>query len=126
MFLLNQNWFKRQDAKHKYLIKRLKLGQQYKILNTRLQSEIRDEEPTALGNLGGIANLLRGLDKDQIGELADRFLGSDEPAGSPDVGNTLLDFANQNPEIVQGLLEGITKRKKQEVESSPDGVTYLS
>lgn len=76
-------------------------------------------EKSIVGSLGGIASLaplLRGLDSDQIGALIDTFVGGgreegegEDRGGSMDL---LLEFAEKNPEIVKGLLEGITKGVK--------------
>jgi hypothetical protein len=76
-------------------------------------------EKSPLGALGGVASLaplLRNLDGDQIAALADTFLGGGRGGGEGEgEGGTmdmLLDFAEKNPDVVKGLLEGITKGAK--------------
>jgi len=104
LWIINQNWFKRQEVKYRYQMRRAKLSQKYK-------TPVKEEKST-LGVIGDLAPLLRNLDSDQIGALADRFLGGDIDTGAE--GNALdglLSFAQDNPEIVNGFLKGLNSGK---------------
>lgn len=99
--MIQINWTKRQEIKYRYQLKRAKQ-------TAKLKTPVK-EQPTMLSNLGGLLPILKNLDADQIGILADRFLGEPE-SGSDDVVGSLIDFASNNPEVVEGFLKGIGAR----------------
>lgn len=114
----NNNWFKRQNfkvqvanvkAENKLKIKKLEreLG-----INTTSKSvsSLSTDTPNILSSL---APILKNLDGDQLKGLAEQFLPEAAEETEPDgIGGMLLNFAQENPEIVEGLLQGITKGKE--------------
>jgi len=63
---------------------------------------------------GNLLDVLKNLNGEQIQGLADKFLSSnedqeyDQPA--PTTIESLLEFANNNPEIAQQFLSGMSKK----------------
>jgi len=115
--LNNTNWFKRQNWK--FQAQNIKAENKLKLKKLErelgLQQSMKSQ-PEALGasNSSGIsllsdlAPLLSKLDGDQLSALAERFLpeGGGEEAGG--VSGALLNFAQENPEVVQGIIKGIS------------------
>ena len=100
MWILNQNWFKRQEVKYRYQLKRAKLSK-------KISVPVK-EEPTTIGTLGQLLPLLKNLDGDQISALADRFLGEGDASGiEGDALGGLLQFAEKNPSLVKSFLDGL-------------------
>lgn len=112
VWLINQNWYKRQEFKYKYLLKRQRLSAKGKIAPHQIP-----EEKSALGTLSSLIPLLKNLDADQLGALVEKFTGEGpEPEGESSI-DMLMGFAEKNPEIVQGLIEGLTKGKTDQTEN---------
>lgn len=99
--MLNNNWFKRQKCKYDYQLKRAKLSR-------KISAPVQ-EEPGAFDNLKTILPLLKGLDSDQIGALADRFLGGGEEIIETG-GGGLLD--NIPKPLIDAFMKGITDKSK--------------
>jgi len=97
LWIVNQNWFKRQEVKYKYQMKKAKLKQKYK-----LQDQELDEKPSTIQSLGQLAPLIKKLDQDQIQGLIDTFTG-DEP--EEDSISSLMPLA-------QSVLQGLNSNKK--------------
>jgi len=106
--MLQINWTKRQQIKYNYQLKRAKM--------TKKLKEPVKEEPTIAGSLGTLAPLLKNLDGEQIGSLVDKFTGNnydDEPLGGG-LTDGLINFVQDNPEVVQKFLGGINKDGEKE------------
>lgn len=117
----NHNKFRYADVKHQHSLEYMHAKDQIDAKRfKRKQSAISvtevPKEKSILGSVGGIAQLaplLKNLDGDQIATLADMFLGGgrggggdyEEGGGTMDM---LLDYAEKNPEVVKGILEGIS------------------
>ena len=130
----NHNKFRYADLQHQHSLDYMAAKDQIDAKRFRRKQEaIRvneiPREKSALSSAGGIvslAPLLKNLDGDQISALADMFLGGSRGGGEEysEGGGTidmLLDFAEKNPEVVKGLLEGITKGVKGGVEKQETG-----
>ena len=111
----NANWFKKESFKTKNKSieaeNRLRMKKLERDLGLKA-SPAPKEQPGMFDTIKDLAPLLKGLDSDQIGALADRFLGGSEGAaeGSAESGgisDVLLDFAENNPEMVQSFLKGV-------------------
>lgn len=116
----NNNWFKKENFK----IQKSNVLAENKLKLRKLEKEMglnptkggKTEEKSALNKLGGLADLLpllKVLDEDQLSALVDRFIGSggeeteyDEEEG---LVGTLMGYAEEHPDVVKGLLEGISK-----------------
>lgn len=126
----NYNKFKFAEIKHQhsldYMFKKDQIdAKRFKRKQTAIVVPTAPEK-SVTGTLGGIAQLaplLKNLDSDQISGLIDTFIGGrdkrefyedEEEEGGAGGGsmNMLLDFAEKNPEVVQGLLQGLTKGAK--------------
>ena len=103
IWLINQNWFKRQEVKYKYKLRELKERGKQKLPKNA------PESPSLLGNAGTLLNLVRGLDPDQIGTLIDIVGGNETPESG---GDFLTDLVQNNPELVQSFINGLTKGNK--------------
>jgi len=110
----NNNWFKRQQwkldagnikAENKLRLKKLEKDMG---LNTRASKKEAEELPQ--GNLlGQLAPLLKNLDGETLKSLADTFLPNSIEEEAPEgISGALLNFAEENPEIVNGILQGIS------------------
>ena len=118
----NNNWFKKENFKmEKSLVmskNKLSLRKLEKEMGLIPSKNITPVEGKgALGTLTDLAPLLKNLDADQLGGLIDKFVGggeSGEGEGEGDLTSILMDYATKNPEMVQGLLEGLTKGKPTE------------
>lgn len=108
--LLNHNWFKREDAKYKYYLKRQKQGQ--KLKNNPIPPPGNPPQ-TPLTGVGNILNLVKNLDSDQIEMLKDVVLGGGEPQSElGELGGLLENPVIQN--AIKGFLEAKTKDGEKE------------
>jgi len=121
MYMMQYNWTKRLDLKHKYLIKRYDLSQKKKLPISSVPDPV-----SPLSSVSQLLPLLKNLDGDQIGSLVDTFTGGgyEEPLPKNEgITDTLLAFAEENPEVVKGILGGLTSGKKTEQEQIPEFTT---
>lgn len=100
-WMLNHNWFIRQDARHKYLIKRYKLKQDYGLLN----KQTANKQKTGGLDLVKIAKDI-GLESDQIQNILDSLKdqSDEEEEGS------ILE--NIPPELIDSFIQGISNKKE--------------
>ena len=119
----NNNWFKRQNfklqatnikAENKLKLKKLErdLGISHS-KNTGSDKEALSFAPESTNLLASLAPILKNLDGDQLKDLADRFLPQAEEYEPEGLAGTLLNFAEDNPEIVEGLLKGLSGKQDQ-------------
>lgn len=114
--LWQMNWFKRENFKMQktniMAENRIKLKQLERELGlTKIKNPMPPESKPDM--LGSLAPLLSKLDGDQLAGLAERFLpaqGEDVEEGG--IGGMLLNFAQENPEMVEGLLKGVSGKLK--------------
>jgi len=111
------NYFKRENFKFALKNKQKEYNLNFKKLERDLglkgSKSVSVDEPdnSVLGNVGGLLKVLKGLEPDQIGALADRFLNPEEvESGQDDLLGTLSNFAANNPEMVNGFLQGLSKK----------------
>ena len=117
--LNNSTWFKKENFKiqKKTLMdeNRIKLKRLERELGLQASPNMPYQEPRSALDVGGdLLGVLKNLDSDQVKGLAAKFLNPDEPAydaPESDITSTLIDYATKHPEVVQGLLEGVTKGK---------------
>ena len=118
--LIQKGWETRQKIKYKYQVKRAKMSNKLK----------RDLTPPptvseTIKGAGNVAGLLKNLDSDTLQDLADRFLGgSDEDlaGGSGSTLDLLMGFAEENPDVVKGLIQGLgSGSKKLKEQEQPFG-----
>jgi len=118
--LNNSTWFKKENFKiqKKVLMdeNRIKMKRLERELGLKNAAPVEYTEPrNTLDVAGDILPILKNLDGEQIKGLAGIFLGNDDErdydAPEPDLTSMLVDYATKNPEVVQGLLNGITKPK---------------
>jgi len=118
LWMVNQNWYKRQKMKYNYQVKRAKLSQKLKV-PVKEDKGILDQATQWLP-------LLRGLDGDQIGELADRFLGGGGEEISQASGGLEGILDNIPPEMINSFLKGLSKKDEtkavEQVEAFPNQV----
>jgi hypothetical protein len=111
----NNNWFKKENFKmQRDIVKsenKLKLKKLEREMGLAKGSSEIKEKPTVIDNLGGVLNLVKGLDPEQISALADRFIGSEEEGGGSPI-DGLLEFAEKNPEVVKNFLDGLGSTKQ--------------
>ncbi|GAH57780.1 unnamed protein product [marine sediment metagenome] len=69
---------------------------------------VPEEAPSTLGTVANLLPLLKNLDPDQLGALVDKFVGGgEEVAPEGDLTGMLMDYVSRNPEMLEGLLEGL-------------------
>jgi hypothetical protein len=103
LMMINHNWFKRQEAKFSYDLKRARLNQKGKTIQKTKESSIGGDLISK-----ALPAILEHLAPDQIEDLADRFLsgGDGETSGL----GTILD--NIPPELIQSFLSGLKNKTK--------------
>lgn len=114
MYMLQYNWTQRLKLKHAYLIKRYDLASKKKIPASSVP-----EPASSLSNVSSLLPLLKNLDGDQIGSIVEAFTGAsggfEEPLPRNEgITDTLLQFAEENPDVVKGILGGLSGGKKTE------------
>ena len=70
------------------------------------------EKPTGSGTVAGLIPLLKDLDPDTIKTLIDLLGVSNEGESEGGLMDILTNFAEENPELVKGFLDGIGKAKE--------------
>jgi len=88
---------------------KIKLRKLEKDLGLSKARDIQPTEHSTISGLGSVLNVLKGLSPDQIGELADRFLGG-EIAEEGSQLDGLINFAEKNPELVSSFIEGLGQK----------------
>jgi len=119
--LMSHNWFKKERFKFEVFNLRKQNDLQLKKMarDMGLQSTPPHTKSTAAGsdNIGGLLELAKGLNPDQLGTIADIIqgrLGGGEGEGEviPEGLEGLVDFAIKNPDIVKGFISGANKGKE--------------
>ncbi len=116
MQMWQNGWFRKENFK----IQKSLVMAQNKLKMRKLEKEmglnpskkiVEDTAPGAVDAISGLLPLLKNLDPDQVGALVDRFVGGSEEGGEGapkgDPISMLMDYATRNPEMVQGLIEGL-------------------
>ena len=122
--LNNSTWFKKENFKiQKKAVmdeNRIKLKKMEKELGLTSTTRPYREPQTTLETGGNVLNLLKNLNGEQLQTLADKFLGNEEtdyeeqPKGTID---SLLEFANNNPELAAEFLEKFSGKKDSDTEN---------
>lgn len=125
LFILNTStWFKKENFKIKKAavvgenrIKLKKLEKELGLKGTNLPTGNDSRSTMEVG--GDLLGLLKNLNTDQIQGLADKFLPKEEADEGyeerpPDTMTSLLEFANNHPELAESFLKGVTGGKKGE------------
>ena len=106
LYLVNQNWFKRQEIKYRYQMKRAKLSQKMKV-PVKEETGILDQASQWLP-------ILKNLDSDQLGGLIDTFTGGGGGGATPldDESSGLMDILDKvPPEVIDSFLKGLSKKE---------------
>jgi len=103
--LMQQNWFKREDLKYKFDVKRAKLrAKKIPVKATSTPSSPLDWLQT-----------IKQLDPEMVHNLVDTISGSgneiEQDPGGGGIGAGLMKFAESNPEMVQNFLAGLQKQQ---------------
>ena len=102
--LINHNWFKREKVKYQYQVRRAKLKQK--------GVSVAKNPPS--GALDWI-DTIKKLNPDTMHALIDQFAGEGmEIQEGGDITGTLINLAEQNPELVQSFLKGLGGKKQEE------------
>lgn len=117
LLLWQAGWFK----KERFKIEKSNIMAQNKLQLRKMERDLGlgkskniqpAEKPGLLDTVGGLLPVLKNLEADQIGQLIELLSGGgfaerEELSGL----DSLMGFAEKNPEIVKGFLEGLTKPK---------------
>jgi len=120
LFVLDRNWFRRQNYKLEMEYKRAKLNARLKrearADNFKGASPIAAPSPSLADSAKSLLPLLGKLAPDQIQDIIEVLTGGggvDEDKGGLGGGiDGLLKFAESNPAIVKGFLDGLQKGKE--------------
>jgi len=126
LFILNTStWFKKENFKIKKAavvgenrIKLKKLEKELGLKGTNIPTGNEQRSTMEVG--GDLLGILKNLNGDQIQGLADKFLKPKDEIDEgyeerpPDTITSLLEFANNNPELAESFLKGVTGAKKGE------------
>jgi len=123
LFILNSNnWFKKENFKiQKKAVmdeNRIKIKKMERELGITGATKAYREVQTPIETGSNLLSVLKNLDGDQIQGLADKFLkpGDEQEydQAPPSTIESLLEFANNNPEIAEQFLKGVGGGKKSE------------
>jgi len=103
--MMMRNWIKKQEVKYKYDVKKVKL-------RNKAKARLQEQQMPPASNSSGLLSLLGSLDPDTVGALKDKFLDDAEQSGT--LTDTLLGFAEENPELVKSFLSGLSQKNKNE------------
>ena len=117
--LNNSTWFKKENFKiqksNVMAQNKLTLRQMERDMGLKPTKKIVSEEPKSTVDLAkDFIPILKNLSGEQIQALADKFLSPEdqayeEPGG--DLTGMLIKYATENPELVEGLLKGLSEGK---------------
>lgn len=117
LFTLNNSmWFKKQNfkvdifnvkAQNKLNLRKMEKDMG---LTTSKASVINEAAPASpLGGIDKLLPLLKNLDSDQLGGLLEAYTGlTAEEGAEGTMLDTLLGYAEEHPDTVKGLLDGLT------------------
>lgn len=116
MQMWNSNWFKKENFK----LKKKDIEGEIRLRHKKLErdlglkpSKASKEEKSPLDNIGGWIKVLRNLDPEKLGKLTDIFTGEGadyEEGEDRGIVGEILD--NIPKDVIEGFLEGITKKKE--------------
>ena len=109
MHFRDNAWFKKENFKMQKSMVMSENKLKLKKLGRELGVDVGKSVPAQLGLL----EQLKGLDLDKVQGLLSMVQKPDDYAPEPDLKGQLLDFANNNPEMVQNFLSGITQGQQQ-------------
>jgi hypothetical protein len=126
LFTMNNSmWFKKQNFKvelfnvkatNKLNLKKLEkeMG-----LTTSKKSVTEESGGSPLGGIEKLLPLLKNLDPETLSGLVETYTGLTADEGGTDGGmvDTLLGYAEDHPEIVKGLLQGLSGDGEEQVQS---------
>jgi len=121
--LMSHNWFKKERFRFEtFNLKKqndLQLKKMARDMGLDSKSASSKTSHSAGDNVGGLLELAKGLNPDQLGAIADIIqgrLGGGEGEGElmPEGLDGLIEFATKNPDIVKGFLNGANKGKNNE------------
>jgi len=96
--LLQHNWYKKEQAKHSYYIKRLKYQ------NRAKSTAPPPPAPSPSGAMDWLQTL-QNLPPDLLHAFVDQFAGDEkEPTGEGGLSETILNMVEKNPDIVKDFL----------------------
>lgn len=113
LLLLDRKWYKREDHKTKVAFERkeqtLRLKKLEKDLGLKDAKSSRSVEPESLGGVKDlIPAILKNMAPEQLQDIIGNVVGeTGEPSG---VGDQLLQFAEDHPEIAKPIIEGVISK----------------
>lgn len=117
--LSNRTWFKRQNFK----IEMFNIKATNKLQLRKLEREMgltpgkKTGTAAAASPLGGIAQLLpllKTLEPEQLSGLVEAYTGSQDAGGDGSPIDILMGFAEDHPEVVQGIIGSLTGKDETE------------
>jgi len=113
----NSMWFKKQNFK----VQLFNVKAQNKLTLEKMRREMglnkagkEAPESSPLGGIEKLLPLLKNLDEDTLGGLVSTYMGSRESTGEEGPIDMLMGFAEDHPEVVKGLISGLTGGKHEE------------
>jgi len=120
LFTMNNSmWFKKQNFK----VEIFNVKATNKLNLDKLRKEMglgkaaaTPPAPSPLGGIEKLLPLLKGLDPETLSGLVETYTGLTQDEGGTGGGmiDTLLGYAEDHPEMVQGLLKGLTGGENEE------------
>ena len=113
LMILDRNWFRRENFK----IQKANIQAQNKIQIERMRKELglhkQPSQPTQeLGGVGNLLDLAKGLGKDQIIDLVEKFLPDNERDEEGEEGELQKILKYVPPEVIQNALKGVLGSKE--------------
>jgi len=119
IYLMSQNslknFFRREDYKTARDLQRkknnLEISKMRRELGlTKTKAEIETPAAPNMGLLQQLAPFIRNMDGEQIADLIAGFTGGEAAEQPEGITGMLMEFANNNPEMVKGILEGLSNK----------------
>jgi hypothetical protein len=110
-----KNFFKKEEFKvHRDLQRKknnLEISKMRRELGlTKTKAEVETPAAPNIGLLQQLAPFIRNMDGEQIADLIQGFSGGEAAEPAEGITGMLMNFANENPEMVKGILEGLSNK----------------
>jgi hypothetical protein len=117
LMILDRNWFRRERFKFDQDTQKKEMTLRFKKMSRDLglDTKLPPYQPSASNPsdvISGLLPLLKNINPDQLGAIAD-ILGGQEAEGGGEGGGIeqgIIDFATKNPEMVKNFLEGLKNK----------------
>lgn len=117
LLLMQRNWIMRQQILHSYDLELIKLKKREGRKDKKLAATLPDKHKR------GAIDSLRSLDLEKVGGILD-FLSKDDEEDNSGILDVVGRVVNENPDLVQGLIDGFGGGKKKREHEEAPGIDF--